>query len=255
MMRAVEITSFGGPTVLKIGERPIPAPGRGEVLIKVFAAGVNRPDCLQRQGMYAPPPGATDIPGLEIAGEIVGGDVDNQVRGLNVGDKVCALVAGGGYAEYCVAPLIQCLPIPQGLSYVEAASLPETFFTVYSNLFDRVKLSIPSDKNHKKETVLIHGGSSGIGVTAIQLVKALGHDAIVTVGNEDKMQACLSLGAIHAINYKTTDFVEEVNRFTNSKGVNVVLDMVGGDYINRDLQCLAEDGRIALIATQGNNAT
>ncbi len=258
-MRVVEISSFGGPSVLKGATRAdleLPAQGSGEVLIKVFAAGVNRPDCLQRMGFYAPPPGTSDLPGLEVAGEVVGGDLghpDNQIRQLQVGQGVCALVAGGGYAEYCTAPIIQCLPIPQHISFIEAASLPETFFTVWSNLFDRVKLTTPSDPNHKPETILIHGGSSGIGVTAIQMATAMGHHAIVTVGNEEKMQACLSLGAVHAINYKTSDFVEEVNKFTNGNGVNVILDMVGGNYITRDINCLADDGRIALIATQGMN--
>jgi NADPH2:quinone reductase len=205
--------------------------------------------------MYSPPPGTSDIPGLEVAGEIVGGDldhVDNQTRGLTLGQKVCALVAGGGYAEYCIAPIIQCLPIPHDMSFIEAASLPETFFTVWSNLFDRVKLTTPSNPAHKKETVLIHGGSSGIGVTAIQMVTAMGHNAIVTVGNDEKIEACIALGAVHAINYKSSDFVEEANRFTNGKGVNVILDMVGGNYVTRDINCLADDGRIALIATQGN---
>jgi NADPH2:quinone reductase len=253
-MRVVEISSFGAPDVLKEATRPIPVAGTGEILIRVTAAGINRPDVLQRLGKYAPPPGATDIPGLEVAGEIVGGDLehpDNTTRKFVIGQKVCALVAGGGYAEYCVAPIIQALPIPAGMSEVEAAGIPETFFTVWSNLFDRVRLTVPSQADHRKQRVLIHGGSSGIGVTAVQLVTAMGHEAIVTVGNEEKMNACKAIGAIHAINYKTSDFVEEVGKLTEGKGVDVVLDMVGGNYISRDLQCIAEDGRIAIIAVQG----
>ena len=244
-MRAVEITAFGDPQVLKLGERPMPQAGQGELCIRVAASGVNRPDVIQRKGHYAPPPGASDLPGLEVAGVVVAGDAEAmRERGLAVGDRVCALVAGGGYAEYCVAPVAQCLPVPTGLSDVEAASLPETFFTVWSNVFDRGALQAG-------ETLLIQGGSSGIGVTAIQLAKAFGAQVIVTAGSDDKCQACLALGADHAINYKTKDFVEEVKRITAGKGVDVILDMVAGDYVAREVEALAEDGRLVIIAVQG----
>lgn len=241
-MRAVEIKTPGGPEVLVIGERPMPVPARGEVLIKVAAAGVNRPDVLQRLGNYAPPPGASDIPGLEVAGEIVSGDLAGT--SFEIGDKVCALVAGGGYAEFCVAPTAQCLPIPKGLSLVEAAGLPETYFTVWSNVFDRARLS-------GNESFLVHGGASGIGTTAIQLAHAMGHTVYTTVGSDERAQAVLALGADHAINYKTKDFVAEIKALTAGKGVNVILDMVAGDYIERDIKCLADDGRIVIIATLG----
>ena len=222
-MRAVEITAFGDPQVLKLGERPVPQAGRGELCIRVSASGVNRPDVIQRKGHYAPPPGASDLPGLEVAGSIVSGDeAAMAAQGLKLGDRVCALVAGGGYAEYCVAPVAQCLPVPAGLSDVEAACLPETFFTVWSNVFDRGALQAG-------ETLLIQGGSSGIGVTAIQLAKACGATVIVTAGSDEKCQACVALGADHAINYKTHDFVEEAKRITAGKGVDVILDMVAGD--------------------------
>lgn len=244
-MKAVEITSYGAPDVLRLGERPDPVAGAGEVLIRVAASGVNRPDVLQRTGNYPVPPGASDIPGLEVAGVIVSGDAAAMAQaGLNVGDRVCALVAGGGYAELCVAPVGQCLPVPEGLSDIEAASLPETFFTVWSNVFDRARLQAG-------ETLLIQGGSSGIGVTAIQIAKAMGATVIVTAGSDDKCAACLKLGADHAINYKTADFAEEVKTLTAGKGVNVILDMVAGSYVAREMGCLAEDGRLVFIAVQG----
>ena len=244
-MKAVEITSYGAPEVLRMGERPDAQAAAGEVLIRVSASGINRPDVLQRTGNYPVPPGASDIPGLEVAGEIVAGDATAMTAaGLKIGDRVCALVAGGGYAELCVAPVGQCLPVPGHLSDTEAASLPETFFTVWSNVFDRARLQ-------KGETLLIQGGSSGIGVTAIQMAKALGATVLVTAGSDDKCAACVALGADHAINYKTADFVEEVKRLTDGKGVNVILDMVAGSYVARELACLAEDGRLVIIAVQG----
>ncbi|MES2384256.1 MAG: NAD(P)H-quinone oxidoreductase [Pseudomonadota bacterium] len=244
-MKAVEITSYGTPDVLRLGERPDPVAGAGEVLIRVAASGVNRPDVLQRTGNYPVPPGASDIPGLEVAGVIVSGDVAAMAQaGLKVGDRVCALVAGGGYAELCAAPVGQCLPVPEGFSDIEAASLPETFFTVWSNVFDRARLQAG-------ETLLIQGGSSGIGVTAIQMAKAMGATVIVTAGSDDKCAACLKLGADHAINYKTADFAEEVKTLTAGKGVNVILDMVAGSYVAREMGCLAEDGRLVFIAVQG----
>jgi len=244
-MRAVEITSFGPPDVLRLGERARPEAGAGEVLIRVSASGINRPDVVQRKGHYAPPPGASDLPGLEVAGVVQGGDAQAMARaGLRVGDRVCALVAGGGYAEWCVAPVDQCLPVPQGLSDVEAASLPETFFTVWSNVFDRGRLQ-------RGETLLVQGGGSGIGVTAIQLARAFGATVIVTAGSDEKCAACLALGAHHAINYNTQDFVAEVQRITGGKGADVVLDMVAGSYVAREVECLAEDGRLVIIAVQG----
>ncbi|HZV93582.1 MAG TPA: NAD(P)H-quinone oxidoreductase [Caldimonas sp.] len=244
-MKAIEITAPGGPEVLRLVDRPMPVAGTGEALIRVAASGINRPDVLQRKGLYPVPPGASDIPGLEVAGKVEAGD-DAALRaaGLAIGDRVCALVAGGGYAEYCVAPIGQCLPSPSSLSDVEAASLPETFFTVWSNVFDRGRLQ-------PGETLLVHGGSSGIGVAAIQLAKAHGARVIVTAGSKEKADACLSLGADDAIDYKTQDFVAEVRRITGKKGVDVVLDMVAGDYVGRDIQCMAEDGRIVIIAVQG----
>jgi NADPH2:quinone reductase len=244
-MKAVEITAYGAPDVLRLADRVDPQAGVGEVLIRVRASGVNRPDVLQRTGNYPVPPGASDIPGLEVAGEIIGGDAQAmQSRGLQLGQRVCALVAGGGYAQLCVAPVGQCLPVPAGLSDVQAASLPETFFTVWSNVFDRARLQAG-------ETLLVQGGSSGIGVTAIQMAKAAGAQVIVTVGNAEKAQACLALGADHAIDYKTQDFVAEVKRLTAGKGVDVILDMVAGSYVAREIDCLAEDGRLAIIAVQG----
>lgn len=244
-MKVVEIQKAGAPEVLVPGVRPDPVAGPGEVLIRVAASGVNRPDVLQRQGFYPVPPGASDIPGLEVAGVIEGGDGDALVTaGLKIGDRVCALVAGGGYADLCVAPAGQCLPVPARLSDVEAASLPETFFTVWSNVFDRARLQAG-------EVLLVQGGTSGIGVTAIQMAKALGATVIVTAGSDDKCAACLALGADHAVNYKTQDFVAEVKRLTGGAGVNVVLDMVAGSYVTREIECLAEDGRLVIIAVQG----
>jgi NADPH2:quinone reductase len=244
-MHVIEIASFGGPDVLRLGERPMPVAGAGEVCLRVGASGVNRPDVLQRAGHYPAPAGASDIPGLEVAGSIVSGDAQAmQAAGLKLGDRVCALVAGGGYAEFCVAPVAQCLPVPKGFSDVEAASLPETFFTVWSNVFDRGRLAAG-------ETLLIQGGTSGIGVTAIQLAKALGAKVIATAGSDAKCDAIRALGADHAINYKTHDFEAEVKRLTDGHGVDVVLDMVAGDYVARELNCLAEDGRLVIIAVQG----
>ncbi|HRM47601.1 MAG TPA: NAD(P)H-quinone oxidoreductase [Alicycliphilus sp.] len=244
-MQAVEITAFGAPEVLRLGERPVPMAGVGELLIRVAASGVNRPDVLQRKGHYAPPAGASDLPGLEVAGVIESGDAAAlAAAGFAVGDRVCALVAGGGYAEYCVAPVAQCLPVPAGLSDVEAASLPETFFTVWSNVFDRARLQAG-------ETLLVQGGSSGIGVTAIQLARARGATVIITAGSDEKCAACLALGAHHAINYQAQDFVAEVQHITEGRGVDVVLDMVAGPYVAREVECLAEDGRIVIIAVQG----
>ena len=244
-MKAVEITTPGAPEVLRLGERPDPTPGAGEVLIRVAASGINRPDVLQRTGNYPVPPGASDIPGLELAGEIVSGDAQAMAAaGFKVGDRVCALVAGGGYAQLCVAPVGQCLPVPKGLSDIEAASLPETFFTVWSNVFDRGRLQ-------PGEWFLVQGGTSGIGVTAIQMAKALGAKVIATAGSDEKCQACLKLGADHAINYKTQDFAEEAKKLTGGNGVDVILDMVAGAYVAREVQCLAEDGRLVIIAIQG----
>jgi NADPH2:quinone reductase len=244
-MKAVEISSFGGPEVLRLVDRPDPQPHAGELLIQVAASGVNRPDVVQRTGNYPVPAGASDIPGLEVAGVVVGGDSAELAQaGLKLGDRVCALVAGGGYAQLCTAPIAQCLLYPQGLSDVEAASLPETFFTVWSNVFDRAALKAG-------ETLLIQGGSSGIGVTAIQLAKARGARVLVTAGSDEKCEACLKLGADHAINYKTQDFKEEVKRLTDGAGVNVILDMVAGSYVAREVECLTEDGRLVIIAVQG----
>lgn len=244
-MQAVEIAAFGAPEGLRLVQRAVPQPGVGELLMRVVASGVNRPDVLQRKGHYAAPPGVTDLPGLEVAGTIASGDAHAlEQAGFRLGDRVCALVAGGGYAQYCVAPIAQCLPVPQGLSDVQAASLPETFFTVWSNVFERGALQAG-------ETLLIQGGSSGIGVTAIQLARAHGAQVIVTAGSDEKCAACLALGAHHAINYKTQDFVSEVLRMTDGRGADVVLDMVAGAYVSRELQCLAEDGRLVIIAVQG----
>ncbi|MDR7097124.1 NAD(P)H-quinone oxidoreductase [Hydrogenophaga laconesensis] len=244
-MKAVEISAFGAPDVLRLGERPVPVAGAGEVLIRVRASGVNRPDVLQRTGNYPVPPGASDIPGLEVAGVIDSGDVSALAEaGLKVGDRVCALVAGGGYAEWCVAPVGQCLPVPEGLDDIAAASLPETFFTVWSNVFDRGRLQAG-------ETLLVQGGTSGIGVTAIQMAKAMGARVIATAGSDDKCAACLKLGADHAINYKAQDFVAAVAEITGKQGVNVILDMVAGAYVAREIDCLAEDGRLVIIAVQG----
>jgi len=246
-MKAIEIQGFGGPEVLRLTQRPMPSAAAGELLIRVSASGVNRPDVLQRKGLYPMPPGVSDLPGLEVAGVVEAGLAqDLAAAGVSIGQRVCALVAGGGYAQYCVAPVGQVLPIPQGLSNLEAASLPETFFTVWQNLFEIARLQ-------PGESVLVQGGSSGIGVTAIQLAKAHGCTVIVTVGADDKGRECLKLGADHVINYKTQDFADEALSLTAGAGVNVVLDMVGGPYIAREVQCLANDGRLALIATQGGH--
>ncbi|TNF52731.1 MAG: NAD(P)H-quinone oxidoreductase [Burkholderiales bacterium] len=244
-MSAVEIGSFGGPEVLRLTQRPVPVAGAGEVLIRVAASGVNRPDVLQRSGAYPPPPGASDLPGLEVAGVIESGDAAAMAEaGLAVGDRVCALVAGGGYASWCVAPAGQCLPVPAGFDDVQAASLPETFFTVWSNVFDRGRLQ-------PGESLLIQGGTSGIGVTAIQMAKAFGATVIATAGSDDKCVACLQLGADHAINYRSQDFSAVARELTGGRGVDVVLDMVAGDYVAREVECLAEDGRLVIIAVQG----
>jgi len=244
-MKAIAITQPGGPEVLQLIERADPVAGVGECLIRVSAYGINRPDVLQRKGAYPAPAGASDLPGLEVAGTVESGDAQAlAAAGLRVGDAVCALVAGGGYAELCVAPVAQCLPVPAGWSMVEAASLPETFFTVWSNVFERARLQ-------PGESLLVHGGSSGIGVTAIQLAKALGSTVLVTVGNADKATACLALGADVAINYRDQDFVEEVKTATDGRGVDVILDMVAGSYVARNVQCLADDGRAVIIAVQG----
>lgn len=244
-MKAIAITQPGGPEVLQLVERADPVAGVGECLIRVQAYGINRPDVLQRKGAYPAPAGASDLPGLEVAGTVESGDAQALAAvGLKVGDAVCALVAGGGYAELCVAPVAQCLPVPAGWSMVEAASLPETFFTVWSNVFERARLQ-------PGESLLVHGGSSGIGVTAIQLAKALGATVLVTVGNADKAKACLALGADVAINYRDQDFVEEVKAATSGRGVDVILDMVAGSYVARNVQCLADDGRAVIIAVQG----
>ena len=244
-MKVIEITSFGAPEVLCMAERAMPVLGVGELLIRVAASGINRPDLLQRKGSYPAPAGASDLPGLEVAGVIEQGDASElSVAGFRIGDRVCALVTGGGYAEYCVAPIAQCLPVPKGLTDVEAASLPETFFTVWSNVFDRGNLKAG-------ETLLIQGGSSGIGVTAIQLAKAMGATVIVTAGSDEKCAACIQLGADHAINYKTHDFQAEVSRITGGLGVNVILDMVAGSYVAKEVESLSEDGRLVIIAVQG----
>jgi NADPH2:quinone reductase len=238
-MKAIEIRVPGGPDVLQIGELPVPKPSKGQVLVKVHAAGVNRPDILQRQGGYPPPPGAPATPGLEIAGEVVALG-EGTVR-YRVGDKVCALVPGGGYAEYCVVAEDNALPVPLGFSMVEAAAIPETYFTVWTNVFDRARLQ-------SGETILIHGGSSGIGTTAIQLAKAFGATVVVTAGSDEKCAECVSLGADVAINYRSHDFVEDLK--VRSIAPDVILDMVGGDYVGRNLRCIAMNGRIVNIAFQ-----
>lgn len=244
-MQAIEISAYGAPEVLRLVRRPLPEAGEGEVRIRVSASGVNRPDVLQRRGLYAPPPGVSDLPGLEVAGVIDSGDVEAmEEAGLRIGDRVCALVAGGGYAEYCVAPVGQCLPVPRGWSDVEAAGIPETFFTVWSNVFDRGRLQAG-------ETLLVQGGASGIGVTAIQMARAMGARVLVTVGSAEKAAACVRLGADHAIEYRHQDFVAEVARLTGGRGVDVILDMVAGPYVEREIDCLAEDGRLVIIAVQG----
>lgn len=245
-MRAIEITRPGGPEVLHTAQRPVPVAAAGEVLIEVATAGVNRPDVLQRKGGYAPPPGASDIPGLEVAGTIIA--LGAQVTGWKIGDEVCALVTGGGYAEFVTAPAVQCLPVPRGLTLEQAASLPETFFTVWINVFQRGGL-----KND--ESLLVQGGSSGIGVTAIQMARAFGHRVFVTAGTAEKCAQCEKLGATRAINYRSEDFVAIIKDLTAGRGVDVILDMVGGDYVPRELACLADDGRLSLIAFLGGSKT
>jgi len=238
-MRAVEITKPGGPEVLKVAERPVPQPKPHEILVKVAAAGVNRPDVLQRMGLYAVPPDASDLPGLEIAGTVAA--VGANAKMWEVGDQVCALVHGGGYAEYCVVPEVQALPVPKGLSLTEAGSLPETFFTVYSNVFDRGGLKAG-------ESFLVQGGSSGIGVTAIQMASAMGARVFTTAGTDEKCAACVKFGAEKAFNYKTGDWAEELKVATGGKGVNVILDMAGGDFVPKELKSLADEGRLVMIA-------
>ncbi len=245
-MSCIEISEPGGPEVMKLTTRPTPIPAPGEVLIRVAAAGVNRPDCIQRQGHYAPPPGTTDIPGLEVSGEVVG--LGDGAERWEVGDAVCALVAGGGYAEYVTAPAVQCLPVPDGLDMIEAAALPETFFTVWSNVFERAAL-------REGESFMVHGGSSGIGTTAIQIASRLGARVIATAGSDEKCHACETLGAERTVNYRDQDFVEAAREFGGGKGVNVILDMVGGDYIARNIKSLAPNGRLVNIAfLQGSKA-
>jgi NADPH2:quinone reductase len=241
-MAAVEIAQPGPPEALRPGRRPLPRPGPGEVLIGVAAAGVNRADVMQRQGKYPPPPGASDLPGLEVAGRIVA--VGSGVGEWQVGDEVCALVTGGGYAEYCLAPGPQCLPLPRGLDMVQAAALPETFFTVWTSVFERGRLAAG-------ETLLVHGGSSGVGTAAISLARAFGARVLVTAGSAEKCAACERLGAERAINYRTEDFVEVVRERTGGRGVDVILDMVGGDYVPRNIEALAMDGRLIVIALPG----
>jgi NADPH2:quinone reductase len=243
-MKAIEIKTYGAPEVLMPCERPKPELKPGEVLIRVAAAGVNRPDVLQRMGHYPVPPGASDLPGLEVAGTIV--EIEAGDSGLRIGDRVCALVQGGGYAEFCTAPAAQCLPVPLGLSDAEAATLPETFFTVWSNVFDRAQLIAG-------ETLLVQGGTSGIGVTAIQIAAAMGNRVFATAGSDDKARACEQLGAERGINYRNQDFAAVVRELTGGRGVDVILDMVAGSYVPREIQCLADDGRIAIIALLGGN--
>lgn len=242
VMKAIDPEQPGGPEVLVLVDRPVPQPGPGEVLVKVAAAGVNRPEVMQRQGKYPPPPGAPSILGMEISGTIVA--VGDDVGDEQIGQSVCALISGGAYAEYAVAPFGQCLPVPEALTMVEAAAMPETLFTVWTNLFERAYAT-------EGDTVLVHGGTSGIGTMAIGLCNLFGIDIIVTAGSKAKCEASLSLGATHAIDYKTEDFVERVKQITDGKGVAAVLDMVGGDYVPRNLQCLADDGRHVSIAVQG----
>ncbi|TJY59560.1 NAD(P)H-quinone oxidoreductase [Sinimarinibacterium sp. CAU 1509] len=241
-MQAIEISQPGAADVLRLCERAVPVPGPGEVLIQVHAAGINRPDVLQRMGLYRAPADASDLPGLEVAGTIVGGDVGDS--GFKLGERVCALVHGGGYAEYCCAPASNCLPAPKDWSDAEAASLPETCFTVWSNVFERGQLGAG-------ETLLVQGGSSGIGVTAIQIAHALGHCVFATAGSDDKVRACEALGAERAINYREADFSKAVREYTDGRGVDVILDIVGGEYVAREIACLADDGRLVLIGVLG----
>ena len=246
LMRCIEISKPGGPEVLVPAERPTPVPKVNEILVKVAAAGVNRPDVLQRLGKYPVPPDGSDLPGLEVAGEVFA--LGSSVKKFKTGDKVCALVSGGGYAEYCVTPEVQALPVPKGLSALEAASLPETFFTVWSNVYDRARLA-------PGETLLVQGGTSGIGVTAIQMAAAMGNRVFATAGSDEKCAACVKLGAEKAVNYRSQDFGAEIKAATGGKGVNVILDMVGGDYVPRELKCLADDGRLVFIAVLGGSKT
>ncbi len=241
-MKAIEINGAGGPEVLQVVGREKPVLKSGEVLVRVRAAGINRPDVAQREGSYPPPAGASDLPGLEVAGEIVDGDVSGTHH--QIGDAVCALTPGGGYAEYVAVQASHCLPIPKGLSMVEAAGLPETYFTVWVNVFDRVDLS-------KGETLLVHGGASGIGTSAIQIAKAMGHTVYATAGSDERVAAIEALGCDKGINYKTQDFVAEIKTLTNKRGVDVILDMVAGDYVSKNISCLAEDGRLSMIAIMG----
>ncbi len=243
-MTAIEITAPGGPEVLQPATRPVPTPGQGEILVRVRAAGVNRPDVFQRQGLYPPPPGASDLPGLEIAGEVAACGLD--VTEYTVGDRICALTPGGGYAEYCMTPASHALPIPDGLDDIAAAALPETYFTVWTNVFERGRLQAG-------EWLLVHGGSSGIGTTAIQLARRFDARVIATAGSAAKCQACLELGAEVAVNYRDQDFVEVVRTTTDGRGVDVILDMVAGDYVPRNIKCLAEDGRLVIIAFLGGS--
>ena len=241
-IECIEIKKYGGPENLILSKRPMPKPKKGEVLIKVYAAGVNRPDVMQRQGLYPPPPGASDIPGLEISGEIIKNNSKNKK--FQIGDKVCALVSGGGYANFCTAPEEQVLKIPKGLTYIEAAAIPETFFTVWTNVFDRGKIK-------KDDIILIHGGASGIGTTAIQLAKAFGAKVITTVGSEIKKNKVRELGADLAINYKSQNFVNIVNKHTNNNGVNLVLDIIGAEYFEKNLNILSKNGKLIILAFQG----
>ena len=241
-MLCIEITTPGGPEVLKAVERPDPVPGPGDILITVAAAGVNRPDVMQRRGRYPPPPGASDIPGLEVSGTVA--EVGEGVRDWHVGDRVCALVSGGGYATLCVAPAPQCLPIPASLDFISAAAVPETFFTVWTNVFERGRLTLGED-------ALFHGGTSGIGTTAIQLAAARGARVFATAGSDEKCRACERLGAVRGINYKTEDFVAVIGEMTGKRGVDLILDIVGGDYVGRNLSALALDGRLVQIGLMG----
>ena len=243
-MQVVEISRPGGPDVLRLAVRALPRPKAGEVLLRVAAAGVNRPDCLQRAGAYPAPPGASDLPGLEVAGTVV--ECGEAVTQCKAGDPVCALTPGGGYAEYCVTPAGHCLPLPGGWTLTQAASLPETSFTVWINVFERARLA-------SGETLLVQGGASGIGVTAIQLARAFGHRVFVTAGSDEKCSACEALGAERAINYRTHDFVQAIKQLTDGRGIDVILDMVGGNYVPRELKCLADDGRLSIIALLGGS--
>ena len=241
-MNYIQIEEHGDPDVLKLSSQTVPDPGLDEVLIRVEAAGVNRPDIMQRQGLYPPPPGASDIPGLEVAGEVVAINADKSK--FKIGDKVCALVSGGGYSSYCIAPIEQTLPIPKGLSYIEAAAIPETFFTVWANVFDKGKLK-------KNDTILIHGGASGIGTTAIQLASSFGAKVFTTVGSEEKCNKMKELGAELAINYNRDDFEKVINEYTNNKGINIILDIIGASYFNKNLNILSKNGKLLIIAFQG----